>query len=403
MTEKQKQLAVNLLCLVGFFGIFSTTISKNPVLPLFVQSLGAGTTLLGFLAALSPLAGILFSFPVGFLADRWGKKKLLVISATIFVTAPLMYLLVTSAWCLVPIRFFHGMATAILGPVASAMICEVYEQKKAESLGVYSSATMVGRMLAPLLGGFIIGQLAGAGGLINYQMVYLAAFLLAIPVLILILLIKETDEKKAGVKTNADIKGLLLALRDFERNQMVFLTSLIEMATYFIFGVFETYLPIYLSTKNIPATKIGLIFSLQVLSIALTKPFFGKLADSIDKRIQIIAGILILSAAMAGITNFSNYSILIGCSLVFGLGMSLSTVATGAYVADLAKEEELGSFMGALSSMMDIGQTSGPFLIGFVITAFSIQAGFGLSAILAVVVTGVFIAALVQNRLKPAA
>ena len=64
------------ITLIGFLGIFSTTISKNPVLPLFVKGLGGTDSLLGIIAAASPFAGIVFSFPIGFLADRIGKRKL---------------------------------------------------------------------------------------------------------------------------------------------------------------------------------------------------------------------------------------------------------------------------------------------------------------------------------------
>jgi len=60
------------LFLLGFFAIFSTTLSKNPVLPLFSHALGADDALIGLVAAVSPLAGILFSFPVGVLSDHIG-------------------------------------------------------------------------------------------------------------------------------------------------------------------------------------------------------------------------------------------------------------------------------------------------------------------------------------------
>jgi DHA1 family multidrug resistance protein-like MFS transporter len=107
--------SVYILSLIGFFAIFSTTLSKNPVLPLFSQALGAGDVVIGLIAAVSPLAGILFSFPVGVLSDHLGRRRLLVASGVVFLTAPLLYLLVFDPLWLIPVRFFHGMATAILG------------------------------------------------------------------------------------------------------------------------------------------------------------------------------------------------------------------------------------------------------------------------------------------------
>ena len=144
------------LFLLGFFAIFSTTISKNPVLPLFSQALGADGTVIGLIAAFSPLAGILFSFPVGVLSDHIGRKRLLVAAGAVFLVAPVLYLFITAPVWLIPVRFFHGTATAILGPVISAVIAERFPETKGEMLGQYASATLVGRTLAPLAGGAII-------------------------------------------------------------------------------------------------------------------------------------------------------------------------------------------------------------------------------------------------------
>jgi|WetSurMetagenome_2_1015567.scaffolds.fasta_scaffold23824_5 MFS transporter, DHA1 family, multidrug resistance protein len=396
--EKEKQRTIYLLCLIGFFAIFSTTISKNPVLPLFAKSMGANTSLLGILSALSPLAGMLFSFPVGFLADKWGKRRLLIISALIFVSAPLMYLLVANPWYLIPIRFFHGIATAILGPVAAALICSIVEKNKAQNLGIYASATLVGRMIAPLLGGLIITYFAMAGDLVSYKMVYVAAFVISLPILFLAISTKPEIGGDGVAVTSLSIKEFLKTLKDFGKNKMIFLTALVQMSTYFIYGVVETFLPLYMVSKNISAEKIGLFFSLQVLAIAATQPIFGKIADTVDKRVQITVGILILALATALMPLDGNYGILVLVGLLFGLGMSVATVATSAYVADLSRKEELGSFLGALSSMMDVGQSMGPLLVGFLITAFSISVGFWFATGLAVIILIFFIGASLKRR-----
>ena len=71
--------------------------------------------------------------------------------------------------------------------------------------------------------------------------------------------------------------------------------------------------------------------------------------------------------------------------------MSLSTVATSAYVADVADKEQIGASMGALSSTMDIGHSAGPLITGIIITAVGYTTGFLVSFLLAITVTVVFI------------
>lgn len=385
MKKELNSKIIYYLSLIGFFAIFSTTISKSPVLPLYVRALGGNDLIIGLIAAFSPLAGILFSFPIGLLSDKIGRKKLLIISGIIFLASPLLYLSVSSPIWLIPIRFFHGMATAILGPVASAMIVKAYTSTKGEMLGLYSSATLIGRALAPMLGGFIISYFAYQGlSLAQYHYVYLAAFILAIPVFFLVLMLKDEGENNCEVSA----QDFFIDLKYFFNNKRLFSTASVEMATYFAYGAFETYLPLYLSQLNIPAQQIGLIFSMQILAIALSKPFFGKLADKIDKRKLILIGVLILGLAIGVLGYFYTIITVLMLGLIFGFGLSFSTVATSTYVAEVTRQDKLGSSLGALSSIMDIGQTIGPFITGIAITYFSFKIGFLLSLMLAII-TGI--------------
>ena len=392
---------IALISLIGFFGIFSTTMSKSPVLPLFVKSLSGSETIVGLIAAVSPFTGILFSFPVGMLADTWGKKRLLVIAGFVFLLAPLLYFVVTSAYWLIPIRFFHGIATAIIGPVASAFIVSAYPQSKGEKLGLYSSATLVGRTLAPLLGGAIISAFFFLSGTGMYRAVYAGAFVLAVPVFVMILTLKPDDPARARAGTlgkPGTLADFGRSLADFMRNRRLLATSLVEMATYFAYGVIETYLPILLSGLSVPAYQIGLLFSLQILSIALTKPLFGKLADRVDRRIQIAAGIVVTGAAVAVIPLSTSIVVIAALAVLFGLGVSISTVATSTYVAEVAREEKLGASLGALSSIMDVGHSSGPLVAGAIITATTAAGGFLAAAGVCVIVTLVFLTMVFWRR-----
>ncbi|MCX6684895.1 MAG: MFS transporter, partial [Methanoregula sp.] len=370
-----------------FFAIFSTTISKNPVLPLFSQAMGANDTVIGLIAAVSPLAGILFSFPVGVLSDHIGRRKLLIASGVVFLSAPLFYLLITDPLWLIPARFFHGTATAILGPVISAVIAERFPENKGAMLGQYASATLIGRTAAPLIGGIIISYFVFYPGLIPYRMVYLVAALAAVPVLVMTLMYRENRSAPPGLPAFSRFHESFVTFFSHTRLRA---TALVDMATYFAFGAFETFLPLILASQGIGPYETGIIFAVQVLIIAGTKPFFGKLADRFDKRVQIAAGLLILGCSAGAIPLVSSFSLFLLVSAALGLGMSLSTVATSAYVADVAKKEQIGASMGALSSIMDIGQSAGPLVTGIIITAASYTLGFFASFILAIVITAVF-------------
>lgn len=382
--------------LIGFFGIFSTTISKTPVLPLLVKNGLNGTdSVLGLISFFSPLAGMLFSFPIGVLMDRFGFKKLMLVSALIFTAAPLCYLFISNPYWLIPLRFFHGFATAILGPVVATAISRIYFKNKGAKLGTYSSITLIGRTIAPAVGGFIITYLAARNlmPLFTYRVVYIAAFIASLPVLFLTLGLNKSlpeDETDVGLPKISDFTN---GLRYFLNNRVLFSTALVEMAIYFAYGILETFLPVYLQNGGWAASITGLVFSLQIVILAVFKPVFGRLSDTVDKRIQILIGTALLGFSSWMVVSSANIWLIVLASVIFGLGMAVSTAATSIYIADVCKKEKLGGSMGALSSIMDVGQASGPLIAGFIITgAASVSAGFMTIPILCLLVAIFFIA-----------
>ncbi len=375
------------LFLLGFFAIFSTTLSKSPVLPLFAQALGSGNATLGMISAVSPFAGILCSFPVGVLSDKIGRRRLLIVSGVVFVIAPLLYLFISDPLMLIPVRFFHGFGTAILGPVAAALLVDRFPGRKGEVLGQYSSATLMGRSLAPLSGGVLLSYFATYPGLISYQVVYVVAFIAAVPAFAITLLYSEKGHHDVVF---VQFKEFTRSFGAFFGDRVLRATAFVEMAIYFSFGAFETFFPVFLFDSGFAAFEIGIIFSVQVVLMAITKPLFGRVADRVDKRVQILVGLFLIGISVAFIPYFSSLAVFLLISITAGLGLSLSTVATGAYIGEIAAKKEIGASMGALSSTMDIGHSLGPLVTGLIIGyTLSYQAGF-MAGLVLTLATAVF-------------
>ncbi len=118
-----------LIALIGGLAIFSSTLSKTPVLPLFAHALNASPAEIGWIVMASTIPGVLISYPAGALSDHLGKRRVLLASLIVFASAPFLYLLISNAWQLMAVRFYHGFATAIFGTVASAAIAERYTRR----------------------------------------------------------------------------------------------------------------------------------------------------------------------------------------------------------------------------------------------------------------------------------
>ena len=358
-----------LLCIAGGLAIFSSTMAKNPALPLFIRALGVPMSTVGFIAAASTVVGIVVSLPAGILSDIIGRRRVLVTAAVVFATAPFLYLLITAPWELVLVRIYHGLATAILGPVASAAIVDTFQKGRGEKLAWYSSATMIGRFLAPLAGGLLIfGD--------NFRWVYVAdgvAGVLAFLAVVRLPLAKTvTGSAWEAIKRQRGSYGRQLAY--VFSHPGILATSGIEAVQYFSYGAIETFLPIYLNEKlGYPAWKIGLLFTAQILAATLTKPIMGRLSDKYGRIPLISVGLVLGGVTNALMVMFHPYEVLIVLMAVFGLGLATVTASTSALVADMSRAEGRGGALGVLSSIMDVGQSTGPMVSGVLIAAHSYE------------------------------
>lgn len=141
------------LCAVDFSARTSYNMARTPVLPLFAAALGARPELVGLIVAASTLTGIFLKAPAGAISDQIGRRRTLLFGAAVFGITPFFYLLVGRAWQLLPIRFFHGMATAVYGPMVTAAMAAIAGRRKGEFLAWFSLI----KIATGALGGFLAG------------------------------------------------------------------------------------------------------------------------------------------------------------------------------------------------------------------------------------------------------
>ncbi|GAB6276145.1 MAG: hypothetical protein SAMD01599839_06850 [Rectinema sp.] len=108
--------------------------------------------------------------------------------------------------------------------------------------------------------------------MLELQTFYAVAFILAIPVFILSFIMPDDWTKESGVK-KLTLKGFGLSLLNFIRNRRLFGTALVEMATYFSYGAFETYLPLYLRGKGFPSFGGPLIIGVVIQASSMATGF----------------------------------------------------------------------------------------------------------------------------------
>jgi len=350
--------------------------AKNPALPLLALHIGADDAQIGLISAVSPIPGILISGIAGAYSDKHGRARVITLSLLIFASAPFLYLFITNVWQLALVRFYHGFATAMFMPVATAAVADRFAPaKRGEALGTFSSFSMVGRFSAPFLGGALLYYT-------TFSSLYLTIGVSAAIALALSFIV-PWDEGGTGVQAKKFEGTMVAALRNVLEERRIMLTSSMEAVQYFAMGAFETFLPVYMDQElGLTALEIGTVMGLQVVAMLLAKPFLGRLSDRWGRVPFIVTGLMLGAITIALMPWTDDGMVLSMLSIGFGLTVATVTASTSALVTEIAGTSAHGSSIGVLSSIMDVGHSIGPFMTGIVVGTFSFTAGFGLAGAL---------------------
>ncbi|MBD2773949.1 MFS transporter [Iningainema tapete] len=373
MSAKQ-QSKLTSLCLVGFLARASYALARTPVLALFAASLGAQPEAIGFAVAISTVTGIFFKMPAGVVSDVVGKTRTLFVGLLVFALVPFAYLLVSSYQALIVVRFLHGFATAIYGPVAMAVVVSIAKDRRAEMLSWFSSVTIMGNLIGAPLGGFLLTQLAGSGtpSLVHFHIIYgvvaaLGTASLAIALLVLIDQWEEPSEQKRTL--SAVWRKFKTGIREILMDRRVLLSSNMEGVQNLSVGALEAFLPIYaVKICGFSAFQAGMLWGVQILVTTFSKPLMGRLSDRRGRLPLIFWGMFACAIPFALIPWFQNYAVLLVLAAVFGIGEAIVTSGTAALVADFCSESNLGSAMGTFGTIFDVGHAAGPLLAGVLIS-----------------------------------
>jgi MFS family permease len=350
--------------------------ARPPVLPRFAAELGADAWLIGLIVGASTLTGVLIKFPAGALSDVLGRRRMLLLGAAFFAFPPFLYLLVQDAYALLGLRFLHGLATAIFSPVASAAVADLFKEGRGEKLGWFASANEFGSAFGPLLGGALLGMLAGPG-LYKFYVVHVIVGILGVLAFVLALRLPIGRTSVQGDPAPGSEVGKASRWRQFQQgmwevvsNRAIVIASSVEAAMYLGVGALMGFLPLY--AKNIAQlsdASVGILIWVPLVMAMAGKPLAGRISDRIGRKPVIHAGLLLCIAMLPLIPITTQMAGLVIEGALFGLGMAIVTPSTTALVTDLCKAGNYGAALGVFGTIWDIGEASGPILAGALIFA----------------------------------
>jgi DHA1 family multidrug resistance protein-like MFS transporter len=365
------------LCAAGFAAYCSYAICRTPLLPLFARELGADAPLVGLVMGASTITGIFLKLPAGALSDMLGRGPLLVAGALVFATLPFTYIGVSTLAALVLLRFVHGSATAIFGPVASASLSDVApSSRRGAWLSTYSTAQGTGQALGPVVAGYLI-----AAG--RFDLAFMTAGVIGLAAPLIVARWRDASEPKINRLRWQDFRQ---GVAEVARDRLVLVTSGAQAAQFMMNGALNAFLPLYgKDVLGLTTTHLGWLFGLQTLTTLAVRPVIGMVSDRAGRRPVIVAGLTVCSGAVLLISISTGALVLIAAVAAYAAGVATTTAATGAFITDVTRRARYGAAHGVFGTIYDVGDALGPIAAGLLVATigyshmFQVLATVGLS------------------------
>lgn len=366
-----------------------------PALPVIRDAFGLTDAQASLLVSTYFLVGIFVSPFIGLLADRIGRKRVLVPALIVFSLTGLAGYLAPNYLTLLALRAVQGTAAAALFVTTVTVIGDTFEGARRNAvLGANVAALSLGAALFPILGG-VLAAVAWNAPFLAYGLV--------LPVALFALWglddssteRHETTSEGQGTTNRgwfSYLQGVMLVLTP----AMGGLLATAFLTEFLLFGALITVLPFLLTaTYGLTPLYIGLIITASEAGAVLAASVSGRLARILTNSQLVGFGFVGYGIALAGVYLAPSPAFVALAVLVFGLGFGISMPAVDAAVSDLVSRDYRAGLLGLRNSTAFLGRATGP----VVFAAAATVAGYRpLMAIAAVGVLAVAIAVIVLTR-----
>jgi MFS family permease len=354
--------------LIAVMGVASIT----PALPKITNHFNLNQTQIALLISVFTFPGIILAPIAGVIADRLGRKTVLVPALFIFAIAGFVIFFVRDYQGILLLRAIQGIGAAPLASINTTLIADFFKGKqRPQVMGYNATVLSLSTAIYPLIG----GVLAGTAWYYPFVMP-----LLAIPVgLILIFGIKEPKiEKPASLKLYfKNVSSNIL------KKEIIALFILGTLTFIILYGAFITFLPFLLNqTFDFSAPQIGLVLSISSVATAVVASQVGKLTWKYGSLKLLKTAFIFYFAVNILIPNINYIYVLLAPVLLFGAAQALNIPSLQTTLANLTPDNQRGAFMSINGMVVRIGQTLGPLIIGLRYSINGLDGAFYLGAII---------------------
>lgn len=325
-----------------------------PILPFYAISLGAKPAELGMLTAAFAFMSLVFGPVMGKLADRFGRKKILLVGTAGFAAAYVLFAFTDSLAMAFLARAIEGVAAAAIFPCCISLLSDfTSEQQRGKAMGLVGMAFSLGLIAGPAFGGI-------ASAISVKDVFFLSAALAALNFLSVSFQIKEPHAKSES----KDIPKQEISLLEHLSSPLLFL-FLGSFMTAFMIGGLDAILAIYTGEKlGFSSPQIGLIFTYIGILIMVMQFVSGGLVNRFGELRLIPAGLFLSGSGFFLLIFTHDWLTVLFPLAVFVAGNALVFPSVNSLITKKVAGKR-GAVLGLLSSFQSLGQMIGPLLGGF--------------------------------------
>ncbi|MER0122794.1 multidrug efflux MFS transporter [Streptococcus sp. ZJ93] len=344
---------------VGNFFVGSSISMVMPFISVFVEELGVPKNQVEFYAGLAvsttALASAIMSPIWGSLADRYGRKPMMVRASAVMVISMGGLAFINNVFWLILLRILTGMFAGYVPNSTALIASQVPKEKTGYALGTLSTGLVAGTLIGPMLGGFL-------AEVVGMRLVFLiVGFLLFLVTIVTYFYIKEDFTPiKSGEEMS--LGEVFHQIRDKQIVLSLFVTSMIiQMAAQSVVPILTLYIRYLGQTENLLFVS-GLIISVLGVSSMVSSPQLGKLGDKIgNHRLLLMA--LLYSFIMNWLNAHATTPLQLGVFRFFyGFGTGALLPSVNSLLAKLTPKEGISRIFSFNQTFMYMGSVLGPML-----------------------------------------
>ncbi len=338
----------------------------TPAFPKIVQELNISTQDVGLLISVFTFPGVILTLVFGVLADRFGRKKILVPSLILFGLAGGACAFARDFNLLLILRFFQGVGAPSLFFLNFTIIGDLYSGKeRTTAMGFNASVLNLGSAIYPVIG--------GALAMLAWYYPFLLSFI-AIPVGLLVLFSLKNPEPRREQHLKEYLGNVWMSIK----NRQVAGLFLASGITFIIFyGVYFTYFPLLIGDSfGASPFIIGLFIASMGLTAAFTSSQMGKLAKVYSERNLLKAVFILYALALVIIPFVSNLWLLLIPSIIFGVAQGIIFPSIYTLLSGFAPMRHRAALLSVNTTVSRVGMTLGPLLMGAIFGIWGIGAVF---------------------------